>query len=131
MKNYILRNASGDILGYGALTLAEAAEIVLTYDGQEYEIRSEVIAIDRDNDICEHSIWLRKPNAGKRHWTKSTLRSFDGTESMFHDLIHCNGWDGTHAVSVEEYRQEADEFRRDGDDETADAMLARASLSKP
>lgn len=67
---YVVINRAGEPIAEG-LTEAEAAHEILTYDGEEYDIRAD--AYDEGGSLW--TLWTRHQTAN-RHWTPTILGSW-------------------------------------------------------
>lgn len=109
---YTVAKSDGDLIGRH-MTLAEAADAILSDDSREYEIR---------HDGVEFTLWSRQQVAN-RGWRKTVVYSFADDRALaeaeiFRKVIEAR-WDGhPEAITDESYDQmQADLAEQDEQDE--------------
>ena len=98
MTYTLIHPVSGDKID-GGLTAAEAAHIVLTYDGRDYEIR--------ENEDGGYTLWSRHPVAN-RGWEPTVVESRESNRDaaeaeIFEQVIHARWRRHPEAMTDEQY----------------------------
>lgn len=101
MTSYTVLDYDGYVEATG-LSVTAAADLVLSHDGAEYEIRAS------DDKFGGYDLWARKPNAN-RPWTKTVAFSLESVlekaeAEIFEKVIYA-GWTSQSVMTDESYAE--------------------------
>lgn len=99
MTTYTVLNRHGDVQDRG-LTAAQAANLILTYDGHQYEVR-------RSDDGKWFDLWVsqfsRNSTLGGRPLVKSVIFGTTEDEIWSGVITHAEGWDNQSCMLDSDY----------------------------